>query len=332
VVGAQGIRGADKGLTGTRTRDAGALLGRARWAQRFGMLIALAGSLWVFATPASAAPDANCPGPSTGLVDDVRLAQTFTAQSTGLLTMGQFEIRKGGTPGDYVMQLLATDASGAPTNSVLASATIPDGSVPSGVTTVTGLFGSPAEVTAGQQYALAITRPGSNTLDAADRSDNPCPGREFASGSPDGPWTGFPIFDMLFSVFVEPDCDGDGQGDETQDPSLLGGSCPIRNRALTLDANKNKVKKGKRVTLSGRVTELVRQGECQSGQTVELQRKRPSQTEFMTVEQLQTDLAGNFSAKRRVKKTFEYRAQVAAAGGCGAQTSDTAKVKVKKPK
>jgi len=103
-------------------------------------------------------------------------------------------------------------------------------------------------------------------------------------------------------------------------------------RILTLDANKNKVKKGKRVTLSGRVTEIVRQGPCESGQTVELQRKRPKQTTFTTVEQLQTDAAGSFSTKEKVKKTFEYRAQVAETAACGPGLSNAEKVKVKKKK
>jgi hypothetical protein len=137
-------------------------------------------------------------------------------------------------------------------------------------------------------------------------------------------------FDL--SAVLEPDCDSDGLGDETQDPSLLGGDCSVRGRTVTLDANKNKVKKGKKVTLTGRLTEIVRQGECQSGQTVQLQRKRPTQTTFTTIEQLQTDAAGSFSTKKKVKKTFEYRAQVAETATCAGQTSNSEKVKVKRKK
>ena len=89
------------------------------------------------------------------------------------------------------------------------------------------------------------------------------------------------------------------------------------------------MKKGKKVTLTGRLTEIVRQA-CQSGQAVELQRKRPSQTAVTTVEQLTTDAAGRFSTKKKVKKTFEYRAQVAETASCGAGLSNTEKDKVKK--
>jgi hypothetical protein len=44
-----------------------------------------------------------------------------------------------------------------------------------------------------------------------------------------------PSFQISFSALLEPDCDGDGFGDETQDPNVPpGGPCPIRNRTLTL--------------------------------------------------------------------------------------------------
>jgi hypothetical protein len=138
---------------------------------------------------------------------------------------------------------------------------------------------------------------------------------------------------LNLAATLEPDCDGDGLGDETQDPALpLGEACGKGNRALTLDANKNKVKKRKKVTLSGRLTPLARQGPCESGQMVELQRKRPSQASFTTFAAVQTDAQGSFSLKRKVKKTFEYRAQVVETAACGAALSNTEKVKVKKKK
>ena len=135
------------------------------------------------------------------------------------------------------------------------------------------------------------------------------------------------------SAMLEPDCDGDQFGDETQDSEVpFGGPCPRGDRTVTLDANKNKVKKGKRVTLTGQLNQVTRQGACESGQPVQLQRKKPSQTTFTTVEQLQTSATGSFSTRRKVKKTFEYRAQVAETGACLGQTSNTEKVKVKKKK
>jgi hypothetical protein len=163
---------------------------------------------------------------------------------------------------------------------------------------------------------------------------------EYAYVAGDSPPGSAPTFAELsgfqfdVSATLEPDCDSDGFGDESQDPDLS--ACqpqqpPSAGRTVTLDANKNKIKKGKRVRLSGRVAE-TRQGACAANQPVQLQRKRPSQTTFTTVEQLQTDAAGRFSAKEKVKKTSEYRAQVAGSATCGAGLSNTEKVKVKKKK
>jgi hypothetical protein len=137
---------------------------------------------------------------------------------------------------------------------------------------------------------------------------------------------------VTLSATLEPDCDADGLGDETQDPNVFGGSCPPRGRTVTLDANKNRVKKRKRVRLSGRVTELARQGECHSGQTVELQRKRPNQAAFAAFAQAQTDAAGSFSSRVKVRKTYEYRAQLAETATCDDALSNTEKVKLKKNK
>jgi hypothetical protein len=142
-----------------------------------------------------------------------------------------------------------------------------------------------------------------------------------------------PGYLLNIAATLEPDCDSDGLGDETQDPELpLDAACGKGNRALTLDANKNKVKKRKKVTLSGRLAPTARQGSCESAQTVELQRKRPSQTTFTTFASVQTDAQGSFSLKKKVKKTFEYRAQVVETAACTAALSNSEKVKVKKKK
>jgi hypothetical protein len=133
------------------------------------------------------------------------------------------------------------------------------------------------------------------------------------------------------SAILEPDCDSDGLGDETQDPALpLNEACGKGNRSLTLDANKNKVKKGKKVRLTGRISSAARQGPCETGQTVELQRKRPKQAAFTTFAQVQTDAQGSFSLKKKVKKTFEFRAQVVETAACTPALSNSEKVKVKR--
>ena len=151
--------------------------------------------------------DANCPGPVTGpVVSDVdnRWAENFTALHTGSLVRGETEIAKTGATGDFVMQILATDDAGAPTNTVLASTTIPDASVPVGNSRIVGTFATPANVVAGQRYAFMITRPGAQ-FTPRDANDNPCPdGAEYLSVSQTAVWGGADTCcDLVFAVFVD---------------------------------------------------------------------------------------------------------------------------------
>jgi hypothetical protein len=168
--------------------------------------------LAVLAVPASAsaqeAPDASCPGPQDGGTANAsggngRYAQTFTALGSGTLTRAQASISKGGISADWVMEMHAVDGSGTPTNEVLASATIPDATVPAGDSTLTATFANPAPVTAGQAYALVVTRPGSNSLGIGVRFGTVCPGSLYSSSSQVAPFTMSSV-DLIFAVFVTP--------------------------------------------------------------------------------------------------------------------------------
>lgn len=148
--------------------------------------------------------DASCPGPPNSIQmtgPDNKVVQTFAAQRTGSLVRSEMEIDKVGNPGNWVMQLLPTDASGDPTNTVLASTTIADGSVPNGPSRLVGVFSSPAPVAAGQGYALALTRSG-GTLQYGARTDNPCPGNRWILSG--GIFTASLTDDLPFAVYVEP--------------------------------------------------------------------------------------------------------------------------------
>ena len=156
----------------------------------------------------AALPDASCPGPPNALSvfnsANERRAQPFTTQNTGSLVQGQAAVNKPAPGGDWQLQVLATDASGVPTNTVLASTTISDAAVPMGDSTLGGTFAPPASVSAGQQYALAVSRPAAWYLQR--RADDPsCPGREFFSPSQTAPFmpSGTPS-DMIFATFVDP--------------------------------------------------------------------------------------------------------------------------------
>jgi hypothetical protein len=69
---------------------------------------------------------------------------------------------------------------------------------------------------------------------------------------------------------------------------------------------------------------------CESNQTVQLQRKKPKKGSFAILAQVQTNAAGSFSTKRRIKKSYVYRAFIAETLACDAATSASKKVKLKR--
>jgi hypothetical protein len=115
-------------------------------------------------------------------------------------------------------------------------------------------------------------------------------------------------------------------------------------RTVTFDATKAKkgktsgkvtrlrVKKGKKAKFSGQLSAPQDVTGCQANQTVELQRKKPQATTFTTFETLQTDAAGSFSTKEKIKKTFQWQVVLTENQNCDDATSNSEKVKAKKKK
>ena len=135
------------------------------------------------------------------------------------------------------------------------------------------------------------------------------------------------------SATLENDCDSDGAGDETQDSIVAGSGCPLVDRSVTIDASKNKVKKGKKVTLSGQITESAGQlggGACAANQSVDLEKSKSGT--FLPFATVQTDAQGIFSLREKIKKKSSFRAQLNEVNGCGRSGSPTEKVKVKPKK
>jgi hypothetical protein len=301
--------------------------------------VILAAGLAALGTGALAAPhmasaqgtlDANCPGPETIAFpsgEDARWAQSFTALTSGSLVRAETEVGKAGPAGDFAMQILATDAAGDPTNTVLASTTIPDALVPTGNSRISGVFSSPASVVAGEQYAFVITRPGEE-FTVRDRGDNPCPGAEYLSVNQTAPFGGADTCcDLIFAVFVEPPAAAQPQPEPlTQPPSKADGT-------LTIDANKGKVEKGRKVTLSGQYDTLANEA-CEPDREVEIQRRLKSQddSKFTTFQTVTTDAAGKYSLREQVKKTYFYRAAVGETEACDDELSNSQKVRVQKKK
>lgn len=115
-------------------------------------------------------------------------------------------------------------------------------------------------------------------------------------------------------------------------------------RTISFDATKAKKKKtagkepllavtkGKKAQFSGDVSAPQSVNVCEANQPIELQRKKPTAATFTTFLQLQSDAAGNFSVKRKIKKTFQYRAVLGQTQACEDATSSSETVKAKKRK
>jgi len=153
--------------------------------------------------------DATCPGPTddhglSSLTGDVRFAQTFTAQASGQLVRAELQLLHFSL-GDYILQVGTVDAFGVPTNEVLAVTSVASAEVPEGdEVTARFNFGSPAELKAGTQYALVLTRPGSDTLIWRGHFDDTCAGRAFFSGDQTSPFVGESIeLDLIYATFVQ---------------------------------------------------------------------------------------------------------------------------------
>jgi hypothetical protein len=101
-------------------------------------------------------------------------------------------------------------------------------------------------------------------------------------------------------------------------------------RMLGLSASKKKVRKGKNVTLTGLLDAFSNAAQCEPGQTIALQRRRPGSFGFAEFDQVVTGANGAFSDKVRVRKTFFYRAVASARSACQAATSQQVKVKALK--
>lgn len=140
----------------------------------------------------------------------VSLAQTFTAGRSGTLDQVDLVLAKD-SDGivDPLTVEIRTVAAGAPGPTVLASASIPPASVPTGQPTFVGSpFTAPATVTAGTQYAIVVYVSSSGDDDSyrwgRAGGDVYPGGGNFDSQDPAPPstWFAHPSEDMAFKTYV----------------------------------------------------------------------------------------------------------------------------------
>jgi hypothetical protein len=170
----------------------------------------IAASILATTAPAASAvsvPDASCtvpPGVNIVQSDGNRkIAQTFTAIHTGGMDTVQMSVKNptGTTPGDWRLEIAA--ATGGTPGPVLASTTVPNTLAANVQGPITGTFSSPPAVTAGGNYAVLLSRPGSSGYQAAEEGGDPCPGRNFYQNVVSGPFIEQNFVDFGFATTVQ---------------------------------------------------------------------------------------------------------------------------------
>jgi Ca2+-binding RTX toxin-like protein len=169
--------------------------------------VSFAASTLASAPPAGAQESlaANCEPPrentSTGFD---ALAQSFTAQLAGPVTRAEIAVTNDpAASNDYVVEIRTVDASSRPTDTVLATATVPDASLPAGASIISASFPNPANVATGGVYALVVHRSGEDPQ-VGFREGNDCAGVAWFSS--DGSVANFQTFadqyDLVYRIFV----------------------------------------------------------------------------------------------------------------------------------
>lgn len=150
--------------------------------------------------------EASCPGPneSTLEVGNGRVAQTFAATSTGLLTDADVLVRRQPTTSsDFVIEIREVDGVGAPTNIVLASTSVAAATLPvDQLTLIHASFADPAPISAGVPYAVAARRAGAETIGVGVRDGDDCSGQLFQSGAMGAFTPAESGLDLVYSVYV----------------------------------------------------------------------------------------------------------------------------------
>ena len=202
-------------------------------AGRVGPLVTLVTVAALAAMPsvASAAtvPDASCTvhlgfsvTPSPG---DIKVAQTFTAQHTGALATAQVTVTNsaGSTPGDWRLEIAATDGSGLPAT-VLAATTVANALADGQQGAIIGSFANPAHVSAGMLYALLVSRPGSSKYGLAGEGGDPCPGQAYFQNAVGGPF----LLYLLRRLRLRDDGRSGGSGNRRQEVQEEAPQAPAR--------------------------------------------------------------------------------------------------------
>lgn len=102
---------------------------------------------------------------------------------------------------------------------------------------------------------------------------------------------------------------------------------PPGERSISIDSNRSRVRKGRRVRLSGAI-----EGDpaCSGGQAVSIQAKRVRGGRFGTVKTTTTDDDGDYSVRMKMRRAKKFRATVQSTGTCSAARSRAITVRVRR--
>jgi hypothetical protein len=152
-----------------------------------------------------------------------------------------------------------------------------------------------------------------------------------------------PLGDLNDDGFIDMVIGAGGFGPGSCSPCPPGGAEPAQGRVylftsgdvatptIDLSASKKKVRKGKKVKLSGSVDAAGNPEACEDGASVKLQRRKQGGG-FKRFATATAGADGDYARQIKPKKTREYRASVDASAQCAAAASNVVKVRVKKKK
>ena len=173
-------------------------------------LLFAAGAALAQAAPRGA-PDAGCPGPrdfQASIEDGRAAAQTFTAARSGRLTAAEVLVNEQTNigSGDLVLKIAGVNAAGAPTNDVLATATILGSGLDDNIAmrTANFKFGTAAKVVAGEQYALIARKSDGTHFNWFGRNPAACPGDMYFRDPGERAWEKETSLDFVYNVYVTP--------------------------------------------------------------------------------------------------------------------------------
>ena len=112
----------------------------------------------------------------------------------------------------------------------------------------------------------------------------------------------------------------------------VGPPLALSGRTLELAANRERVRRGQRVTLRGALEAFANENGCQARQQVQLQRRTARSARYRTFGTDTTDANGNFSLSFRPTATYFYRARVVQTEACLGDVSGREKVTVVRPR